>query len=333
MPETRIITIKYTPATPIPLQGMGETAPGAWQHHTYPLPPPSTLLGALAAPHLRHAKGATRQEKLRNALAHAGISLKAARAAYATINGEILLPAQTALISLSQIIGAPEEEVKKGLETSYPKLPQHSIINVKLATRTETPDKQVDEAIGGLFQRNYMHIYTTLQEKIELHLDIEVKNAPSQTAKGTIRLPRTPARYTLAGESPLIETLDISWRISTGKALLYVATPILLQPRGETPLQLVQRYKEEIARAARLQPEDLEGPYPLIKGAKPEIRPLFPGFNQADRRREPLYTALMPGAAYLAQGIGPNNWQDIYTAEVGEKTYLGYGVIIPVSIR
>jgi len=329
--QSQIISVKFTPTTPLPLQGMGEIGPGAWRHNISLLPPPSTLLGALAAPHLQEASGNTREKRLKKALKHIGIGFEAARAVYALINGIILLPSRTSFIPLNQVANRREEKVL-GKTPVYESLSQKRT-HVKLLARAEQPNKLVDEDIGGLYQRKRLsHLQPVPQSKtlsnIEIYLDIKVKQADLHRVReirGITRLPRTPVSYEVVDRSPLLQFLQEKWRYGK-KALLLVATPILTRPTNKDLLAL---FKDDLIKKAT--GLDIRGPYPVIKDEKPEIQPLFPGFDQGMRRREPLYTALMPGAAYVAENI--DDWEKLYLAEMGEKTFLGYGVIIPVPIR
>ena len=49
-------------------------------------------------------------------------------------------------------------------------------------------------------------------------------------------------------------------------------------------------------------------------------------------RREPLYTALMPGAAFLVKNLD-KPWLNIYTTMFGKKASLGFGVLVPIPVN
>ena len=329
---------------PIYIGSMGESGPGQWTHTTQKLPLPTTILGALAelaypCPDTRETAYA-REKKIRLCLEKLGINFRSARAIYLKRGKSIYLASGDSFIRIYPRgllnLGIKLDTLEnigrriKGLFDIT--LEKEKRLQVKLSDRKLPGLKIVDEELGGLFQKTaiYMNQTQPRKEKISLILDLD---AETEEKSFHISLPKsTPATLTIT-QSPLRTAIERYWDKNTGEySLLYLATPLLIQPREKSPETLISQFKKEVALKLGIKEENILDIYGFTRDAKPLIQTLFPGFDMFLNRREPLYTALMPGAAFLVKNLD-KPWLNIYTTMFGEKASLGFGVLVPIPVN
>jgi len=130
----------------------------------------------------------------------------------------------------------------------------------------------------------------------------------------------------------ILSILESVWeKHETDGALLVLATPMILPKNisyGRIEKRLLEAVQESIKEVAELEKEEIYSVHPRVR---PRISPLQMGFDERNKRKGEIRTALLPGIVVKVRMVG--DWRELYAKGAGELAEIGFGTLLPIPYK
>lgn len=335
-----MISFEILPVEELSFKAPGEVGTGYRLSHI-PLPLPTTIAGALAAIGWIRDPNCSRDaynrvDRVKRCLGSLGFRLSSIRGPYLLSAGNsdgYYIWSSNRLIRLdvemvSRWIRRQEEGATPGKRSvrdferkDYERLFYKIVSSHRFFVRLQRGKKVVDEARGALFSLPFVGY------KREDRIVFDVFGEGSLPDKFFVRLGGEQRIAVIEKSSKgMFSFLREIWgEKKGGRSVVVVATPILADFCQDDPLDCIKKlFEKNDLIEFRSGLVEIFSVHPYIR---PVITPLYPGFDEIRRVKEPFYLALLPGAAVVGD---VESWSKLYQDGIGKYRELGYGTLVPI---
>ncbi len=343
-------SIWIKPVENLIFRGMGEFSPEArflyGESGTYPLPPPSTVLGFLGYLIGRRPSNMGNWiDEFNEALENTG--LKSIRGPYLVHekDGNIdiyLWKSDNSYISLSGLnkyfnksfphsINCTDSEDDM-LDMSYMKVRLIKSVGIHLQRGYSLPFREKTINKGFLYFQNFLDLRSYTKEgDINIVLDVkmadEVNNIKSQINGKVIKIGGesrvAKLFYKEISMHHLIPVTDESY--NSGELIgLYIASPLLLGDDLDISEDIFDQLERILSNLVQYIGE--------LKDYRLFLDVIGTGYNSSRKIRRPLYKAITPGSIIIVKLKKKLTFEDIYWKPFGVGGKFGYGTVVPVKL-
>ncbi len=364
MPMIAGVRIRLTEA--ILCREQGDFEYGAWLRGSV-IPLPTTISGSLACAgwcrNERCTNGKDRWEAMSRCIAsllrsELGVTVERVkvRGPVATDGEKLFIGCAEGLVEVS--VGGISGWVRRQTEGERPGkragqvkhrmiLPEN-ILRERTGVGLLRGKKVVNEDRGLLYTAPYVYYYYEDYENnrkhrriLNLATDIIAENSESDenVARESKKLPlrlggedRKALATITIGKPEILSILESVWeKHETDGALLVLATPMILPKNvsyGRIEKHLLEAIQESIKEVAELEKEEIYSVHPRVR---PRISPLQMGFDERNKRKGEIRTALLPGIVVKVRMVG--DWRELYAKGAGELAEIGFGTLLPIPYK